>query len=190
MCQGTSKHADMFRRGMYGTFCFSQYQLAVWRKYCFDRCCIVLVPQTVTCVLCFFAVRVLAMGYVRRSFRRAQFILFDLKYLLYVQPTGPWSEELRKSFLSGLESMLQMLSMMHGMDSVVRQVGQHVEFEAEWETGINIQLKLSTLLSMLLEWCELDRDILIRAMRRTLYHLVQADKSCSRNGELTSERFI
>ncbi|OQR68710.1 E3 ubiquitin-protein ligase UBR1-like, partial [Tropilaelaps mercedesae] len=115
------------------------------------------------------------------NFRRAQFILFDLKYLLYVQPSGPWSEELRKSFSSGLESVLQMLSMMHGMDSVVRQVGQHVEFEAEWETGINIQLKLSTILSMLLEWCELDRDMLIRAMRRTLSHLVQADKSCSPN---------
>lgn len=96
-----------------------------------------------------------------------------------MKPTGAWSEELRKSFSSGLECVLELLSDMQCMDSVVRQVGQHVEFEAEWETGINIQLKLSPVLSILLEWCEMDKDILIRAIRRTLDHLVRADKSCS-----------
>ena len=112
------------------------------------------------------------------DFRRSQFVLGDVRYLLYVKPTGPWSEELRKSFSSGLECVLELLSDMQCMDSVVRQVGQHVEFEAEWETGINIQLKLSPVLSILLEWCEMDKDILIRAIRRTLFHLVRADKSC------------
>ncbi|XP_022649941.1 E3 ubiquitin-protein ligase UBR2-like isoform X1 [Varroa jacobsoni] len=126
----------------------------------------------------------------RRSFRRAQFILFDLKYLLYVQPTPPWSEELRKSFSNGLETVLQLLSMMHCMDAVTRQVGQHVEFEAEWETGINIQLKLSTIVSMLLEWCENDRDMLIRAVRRTLCHLIQSDKSCCNSEVVYVQRSI
>lgn len=85
------------------------------------------------------------------SFRRAQYILYDIKYLLTVRPRE-WDNEMRKSFYYGIQSLLKLLSWMQGMDSITRQVGQHVEFEAEWETGINMQLKLSSIITLAIEW--------------------------------------
>lgn len=54
------------------------------------------------------------------------------------------------------------------------QVGQHVEFEAEWETGINIQLKLAPVVALALEWCSRDRETAIKALRKALRALEAA----------------
>lgn len=101
------------------------------------------------------------------AFRRAQFVLYDLRYILSVPP-DTWTDRLRKGFLYGITSLLNLLTWMQGMDSVVRQVGQHVEFEAEWETGINIQLKLAPVVALALEWCSRDREVAIKALRKAL----------------------
>lgn len=101
------------------------------------------------------------------SFRRAQYILYDLKYLVTVQPVV-WNDALRKNFLHGLQSFLNLLSWMQGMDSVTRQVGQHVEFEAEWETGINLQLKVASISTLLLGWCASDSALFVKAFRAAL----------------------
>ncbi|CAN8023512.1 unnamed protein product [Ixodes persulcatus] len=101
------------------------------------------------------------------SFRRAQYVLYDLRYLLAVPP-DVWTERLRKGFLYGVGSLLTLLTWMQGMDSVLRQVGQHVEFEAEWETGINIQLKLAPVVGLALEWCSRDREVAVKALRKAL----------------------
>lgn len=55
------------------------------------------------------------------TFKRAQFILYDLKYLLGAKPEV-WTDALRKGFLQGLSLILNLLTMMQGMDAVVRQV--------------------------------------------------------------------
>ncbi|UYV84135.1 UBR1 [Cordylochernes scorpioides] len=104
------------------------------------------------------------------SFKRASYILYDIKYLLTVKPKE-WSEKLRKHFINGLQSLLQLLVWMQGMDSVVRQMGQHVEFEAEWETGVNLQLKLASVITLAIEWCGADYTVLIRALRLALRKL-------------------
>ncbi|KAJ4923809.1 hypothetical protein JOQ06_028064 [Pogonophryne albipinna] len=38
------------------------------------------------------------------------------------------------------------------MDPVVRQVGQHIEMEPEWEAAFTLQMKLSPIISLLEEW--------------------------------------
>lgn len=43
-----------------------------------------------------------------------------------------------------------------GMDPVVRQVGQHIEMEPEWEAAFTLQMKLTTIISMIQEWCSTD----------------------------------
>ncbi|XP_022244280.1 E3 ubiquitin-protein ligase UBR2-like isoform X1 [Limulus polyphemus] len=100
-------------------------------------------------------------------FRRSQFVLFDLRYLLTVKP-NEWNTSLRKNFLHGIQQLLNFLSWMQGMDSVVRQVGQHVEFEAEWETGVNLQSKLVPVITLVLDWCGSDRVVLVKALRAAL----------------------
>jgi len=111
------------------------------------------------------------------AFRRAQYILYDLKYLLAVKPTE-WSENLRKNFLLGINTLVDMLKWMQGMDAVVRQVGQHVEFEAEWETGVNLQLKLAPIVGLVIEWCSSDRSTLIKSLRYTLKELADFMSKC------------
>ena len=113
-------------------------------------------------------------------FKRTHYILFDLKYLLAVKPTD-WTDNLRKNFLLGLNTLVDMLKWMQGMDSVVRQVGQHVEFEAEWETGVNLQLRLAPIVGHVIEWCASDRYTLIKALSHTLKELAEFTKDCPTN---------
>lgn len=42
------------------------------------------------------------------------------------------------------------------MDPVVRQVGQHIEMEPEWEAAFTLQMKLTHIISMMQEWCASD----------------------------------
>lgn len=42
------------------------------------------------------------------------------------------------------------------MDPVVRQVGQHIEMEPEWEAAFTLQMKLTHIISMIQEWCSSD----------------------------------
>lgn len=48
-----------------------------------------------------------------------------------------------------------------GMDPVVRQVGQHIEMEPEWEAAFTLQMKLTHIISMIQEWCSTDVSTLM-----------------------------
>ncbi|CAF1642523.1 unnamed protein product, partial [Rotaria sordida] len=50
---------------------------------------------------------------IQHQFRRAQSILYDLKYLLGVAPQE-YTTELRENFLNGFRAFLQLLTYMHG----------------------------------------------------------------------------
>ncbi|XP_025104421.1 E3 ubiquitin-protein ligase UBR2-like isoform X2 [Pomacea canaliculata] len=103
------------------------------------------------------------------TFKRACYMLYDLKYALLCKPAMPeeWSDGLRNSFLNGFVSMLNLLKMMQGMDSVIRQTAQHLEFEPEWEGAFNLQLKLEDSLVLFSDWCSSDRFLLIEAYKET-----------------------
>ncbi|XP_063240177.1 E3 ubiquitin-protein ligase UBR2 [Bacillus rossius redtenbacheri] len=104
------------------------------------------------------------------TFKRALFIIYDLRYLLSSVPTV-WTDALRKGFLQGISWLLNLLTMMQGMDMVTRQVGQHMEYEPEWESAFNLHIKLSHVITLALEWCGTDRVVLIKAYRATLKKL-------------------
>lgn len=105
------------------------------------------------------------------GFKRAQHMLFDLKYLLSNIPEK-WNDNLRRNFLHGLNCLYNLLSMMQGMDAVTRQVGQHMEYEPEWESAFNLHIKLSYCITQILNWCGSDKVVLVkgyRAILRCLY---------------------
>nr|XP_026492514.1 E3 ubiquitin-protein ligase UBR1 isoform X1 [Vanessa tameamea] len=106
-------------------------------------------------------------NHISTGFKRAQFILYDVKYLLGSVPTV-FDEDLRKGFLHGLSLMLNLLVMMQGMDSVVRQVGQHMEYEPEWESAFNLHVKLAHSITLALEWCSAERTLAATAYRMAL----------------------
>nr|XP_055026843.1 E3 ubiquitin-protein ligase UBR2 isoform X5 [Misgurnus anguillicaudatus] len=101
------------------------------------------------------------------KFRRVQSLIGDLKYVLISRPTE-WSNELRDKFLEGFEAFLELLKCMQGMDPVVRQVGQHIEMEPEWEAAFTLQMKLTHIISMMQEWCASDERVLIEAYKKCL----------------------
>lgn len=104
------------------------------------------------------------------SFRRIQYILYDLKYLLGVKPEV-WTDDLRRGFLHGYNLILRLLSMMQGMDPMVRQVGTHMEYEPEWESAFNLHIKLAAVIPLVIEWAASDRIVLIKAYRLLLREL-------------------
>ncbi|KAM6956516.1 E3 ubiquitin-protein ligase UBR2 isoform 1-T1 [Aplochiton taeniatus] len=101
------------------------------------------------------------------KFRRVQSLIGDLKYVLISRPTE-WSDQLRDKFLEGLDTFLELLKCMQGMDPVVRQVGQHIEMEPEWEAAFTLQMKLTHIISMMQEWCATDERVLIEAYKKCL----------------------
>ncbi|XP_011494451.1 PREDICTED: LOW QUALITY PROTEIN: E3 ubiquitin-protein ligase UBR2 [Ceratosolen solmsi marchali] len=114
------------------------------------------------------------------SFKRAQYILYDLRYLLSARPET-WTDELRRGFLQGVSLLLHLLGSMQWMDAVVRQVGQHMEYEQEWESAFNLYIKLSPVISLALDWCGSDRIVLIKALRLVLKKLEEQPSKASTN---------
>ncbi|XP_040905463.1 E3 ubiquitin-protein ligase UBR2 isoform X2 [Toxotes jaculatrix] len=104
------------------------------------------------------------------KFGRVQSIIGDLKYVLISRPSE-WSDQLRLKFLEGLDAFLELLKCMQGMDPVVRQVGQHIEMEPEWEAAFTLQMKLTHIISMIQEWCSTDEHVLIESYRKCLIAL-------------------
>ena len=54
---------------------------------------------------------------------------------------------------------------------MTRQVEHHIEFEPEWETAFNLQLKLQNVLSQVITWTASainNSDVLLRAFRATV----------------------
>ncbi|TRY85639.1 hypothetical protein DNTS_008798 [Danionella cerebrum] len=101
------------------------------------------------------------------KFRRVQNLIGDLKYVLMSRPTE-WTDQLREKYLEGFETFLELLKCIQGMEPVVRQVGQHIEMEQEWEAAFALQIKLTHIISMMQEWCASDEHVLIEAYRKCL----------------------
>lgn len=105
------------------------------------------------------------------SFRRSMSILSDLEYLLHKKP-DKWTEKLRRNFEKGALNFINLLSWMQGMDSVKRQLGQHLEYEPEWESGMALQNRLIPVLGRLIYWATDDEEtldnVLLTALERFL----------------------
>lgn len=107
-------------------------------------------------------------------FKRAAFILYDIKYILSFKPAA-WTDELRSNFLHGVQMLIKLLREMQGMDSVFRQTGQHMEYEPEWESAFNLHIKLAPVISLVLDWCSSDRIVLIKVYRMVMSALTETD---------------
>lgn len=97
---------------------------------------------------------------------------YDIKYLLIVEPKV-WTDELRRGFLEGLNTMLQLMSHMQEMEPVKRQIGQHVEYEQEYETGFALHKSMAQIYPFVVDWCATDRVVLIKAYRMVLAKLIE-----------------
>ncbi|XP_055953214.1 E3 ubiquitin-protein ligase UBR2-like [Argiope bruennichi] len=111
-------------------------------------------------------------------FRRAQYMLYDLSYIVAVVPPQ-WNDALRKNIYCGMKNFFELLEMMQDMDPVVRQVGQHVEYEAEWESGINLQLKVAPIATLLLRMCCSDYSVFVKTLRSNIRHFESSQPKCN-----------
>ena len=53
-----------------------------------------------------------------------------------------------------------------------RFTAHHIEYEPEWETAFNIQLKSLDCITLLLRWCSSNSNVLIEAYKIVLKHLL------------------
>ena len=96
--------------------------------------------------------------------------LYDLNYLLAVVPTAAqWNNQMRTSFKSGVTKMLEILSMMQGMDKMKRQVGQHVEMEDQgWRITYELQTQFNEIVKLVINWAVSDKSVLVHLIEETL----------------------
>ena len=101
-----------------------------------------------------------------QNFKRASYILYDMKYVLTTPPTeSEWTDELRRGFLHGVSMLMNILMLVQGMDAQVRQSNHHVEYELEWEAGFNLHVKLAPIYGLVVNWCKTDRIVFIKTVR-------------------------
>jgi E3 ubiquitin-protein ligase UBR2 len=112
------------------------------------------------------------------EFKRAQYMLFDLKYCLTAAPES-WDDQLRKSFINGFKSFIEFIKFMHGMDALRRQTQQHIEFEPEWETSFNLLIKLQKSICSLIEWCSSDKVVYFECYKYLLNAIHQVETNDS-----------
>jgi E3 ubiquitin-protein ligase UBR2 len=110
------------------------------------------------------------------EFKRAQYMLFDLKYCLTSTPQA-WDDRLRASFINGFKSFIEFLKFMHGMDALKRQTQAHIEFEPEWETSFNLLIKLQKSISSLIDWCSSDKVVYLQCYKYLLNAINQIETS-------------
>jgi len=112
------------------------------------------------------------------EFQRGLNSLYDITYLLNVVP-GPdqWTDGLRQSFISGVARVLNILKMMQGMDSMKRQVGQHIELEdSMWKLTFELQSYLGDILRLIVNWAASDGNVLKQVIHATLDCIVEKNK--------------
>ena len=76
-----------------------------------------------------------------------------------------------------------------GMDPVVRQVGQHLKTEPEWEAAFKLHITLASVVPPFIKWCASDRVVLIKAYRMLLTTLgeVCSEESKDSNNHIFQE---
>ncbi|KAH8300991.1 hypothetical protein KR044_008170 [Drosophila immigrans] len=104
-------------------------------------------------------------------FKRANYILYDLRYLLSLKPEV-LSNKLRNGFLEGCKALMPVLNVMQGMESITRQMGQHMDYEPEWECAFNLHIKLASTISQVIEWAASDVTLLRKLYKKTVQALV------------------
>ncbi|XP_061600229.1 E3 ubiquitin-protein ligase UBR1 [Cololabis saira] len=114
------------------------------------------------------------LGYNSDKLLRIQVIFHDLRYILISKPSI-WTEELRVEFLEGFKVFLGLLTCMQGMEEVMRQLGQHIAVEPEWEAGFSLQIQLRHILAMFQDWCSSDENILLLAYKECHTVLMQCN---------------
>ncbi|UXI15210.1 hypothetical protein NH340_JMT01153 [Sarcoptes scabiei] len=93
-------------------------------------------------------------------FKRSYAALTDLQYLLTkTGETIVWTEQLRNNFINGVESFMKLLKRMQNMDSLVRQISQHIEYEPGWDLGMNFEIRICAIIKLLIEWTVTDSKV-------------------------------
>ncbi|XP_059475766.1 E3 ubiquitin-protein ligase UBR2 [Neocloeon triangulifer] len=116
-----------------------------------------------------------------KRFKRAMYVLWDLRYLLTFKPKA-WNSALKQNFLHGFSIFLKLLYHMQGMLSFTRLVHQHAEYEQEWELAFQLHSKVSSVVALAHEWCGEDKLVLIKAVRATLKKLNEVSVKDSVSG--------
>ncbi len=63
------------------------------------------------------------------------------------------------------------------MDSLTRQVQQHIEYEPEWETSFNLLIKLQKSINAIIEWCSSDKLVYLECYKYLLNAIHQAESN-------------
>lgn len=109
------------------------------------------------------------MSLLKRGFHT----LMDVKYLLGLKPTK-WTEQLRMNVVEAVGIVVELLTSLQGMDSVRRQLGNHLEYEPDWESGMSIQTRLSSSISRLIHYCGYDEQVLLTILKRAQLRLLRS----------------
>lgn len=96
--------------------------------------------------------------------KRGFYTISDLMYLINHKPLK-WTTQLRRNVIEAAELFLDILNSMQGIDSVRRQLGQHLEYEPDWEPAMALQQRLTGLITRFVIFLSYDEEVLVSAVK-------------------------
>lgn len=105
------------------------------------------------------------------SFERAQFILYDLSFLLNSIKSEVWTDNLRKVFLQSTQILLQILGSVQGMGAVIRQADKTQKCKNDWSMALKFHAHLSVMMKLYLQCCVTDKILLGKVIQLVLNEL-------------------
>ncbi|OTF77670.1 E3 ubiquitin-protein ligase UBR1-like protein, partial [Euroglyphus maynei] len=95
------------------------------------------------------------------SFKRSNHALRDLRYLLTrkISDSFNWNDRIRAHFIEGAEAFAKLLKRTQQMETIIRQVVQHIEYEPSRDMSANFEFILSPLIKSFIEWSLTDPQV-------------------------------
>lgn len=103
------------------------------------------------------------------SFKRSMDVLCDLQYLLTkTSDTFQWTDQMRYHFIEGAEAFIKLLKRTQNIDSIIRQVSQHIEYEPGWDIGMFFETRLGPIIKLFVDWIITDRYVFLSVFNLAL----------------------
>lgn len=103
------------------------------------------------------------------AFKRSMDVLCDLQYLLTkTSDNFQWTDQMRRHFIEGAEAFIKLLKRTQNIDSIIRQVSQHIEYEPGWDIGMFFETRLGSIIKFFVDWIVTDRDVFLNVFNMAL----------------------
>ncbi|KAH9420663.1 E3 ubiquitin-protein ligase ubr1 [Dermatophagoides pteronyssinus] len=122
-------------------------------------------------------------------FKRSYHALKDLRYLLTpkISDSFKWNDRIRAHFIESAEAFAKLLKRTQQMETMIRQVVQHIEYEPGRDMSMNFEFVISPLIKSFIDWSVADPQVYLKVFNICLRLAKDSFEYYANGGDKTNE---